>query len=246
MIIRIPQKSSTCLRLKTTQAAKPLHEAPSPPRAQEWIIQYSRSGFQSPVGIHVVCTEPSEPWGEIPRPLFPHEVRLCRCGRPSVDRHGNPGEGRDADSMIVPRAPGPYPQVRWLDPPGTHPNHLRNGGGWSPRACSSETSMKVDGVYPPIRVSAGKSWAVHRHHTHHIYFTFLQVNFSAPEHTWAKPFRVELQPASLMPASNAWPQDLRTGWSETINALPKPRTDGPTDRRAETRIGRRHSRGDAG
>ena len=35
----------------------------------------------------------------------------------------------------VPRAPVPYPQVRWLDPPGTHPNHLRNRGGWSPRAC---------------------------------------------------------------------------------------------------------------
>ena len=27
----------------------------------------------------------------------------------------------------------PYPQVRWLDPRGTHPNHLRNGGGWRPR-----------------------------------------------------------------------------------------------------------------
>ena len=30
---------------------------------------------------------------------------------------------------LIPRAPVPYPQVRWLDPPGTHPNHLRNGGG---------------------------------------------------------------------------------------------------------------------
>ena len=28
----------------------------------------------------------------------------------------------------------PYPQVRWLDPPGTHPNHLLRRYDWSPRA----------------------------------------------------------------------------------------------------------------
>ena len=31
--------------------------------------------------------------------------------------------------IVYPRAPVPSPQVRWLEPPGTHPNHLRNGGG---------------------------------------------------------------------------------------------------------------------
>ena len=31
-------------------------------------------------------------------------------------------------AVIIPRAPGQYPQVRWLGPPGTHPKHLRNGG----------------------------------------------------------------------------------------------------------------------
>ena len=38
-----------------------------------------------------------------------------------------PGQnGRVTERTIVPRAPVPYPQVRWLDLPGTHPN-LRRG-----------------------------------------------------------------------------------------------------------------------
>ena len=38
------------------------------------------------------------------------------------------GQSLNTQTLYIPRAPGPYPQVRWLDPPGTHPNHLRNGG----------------------------------------------------------------------------------------------------------------------
>ena len=33
------------------------------------------------------------------------------------------GENSPTKLVTTPRAPGPYPQVRWLDPPGTHPNH---------------------------------------------------------------------------------------------------------------------------
>ena len=34
----------------------------------------------------------------------------------------------------------PYPQVRWLDPPGAHPTHLRNGGGpGAPRGVYTST-----------------------------------------------------------------------------------------------------------
>ena len=54
--------------------------------------------------------------------------------------------------MVPVWAPVPYPQVRWLDPPGTHPNHLRNGGG--PGALGvGQRLLLGDGPPPSLRPS---------------------------------------------------------------------------------------------
>ena len=43
---------------------------------------------------------------------------------------------------------------RWLDPPGTHPNHLRNGGGWSPTEVAPR-QPSLSGAKPAGRAPAG-------------------------------------------------------------------------------------------
>ena len=54
------------------------------------------------------------------------------------------------------RAPGPSPQVRWLDPPGAHPNHLlrRSLETWRPRLYRPRVFYGGGGVV----VLGGTSW----------------------------------------------------------------------------------------
>ena len=52
-----------------------------------------------------------------------HRGGLGECGG------GPPLASVQSRSCRYPRAPGRYRQEVGTDPPGTHPNHLRNGGG---------------------------------------------------------------------------------------------------------------------
>lgn len=72
-------------------------------------------------------------------------------------------------------APCPYPQV-WLDPPGTHPSHLRNGG--KPGALGDfqaalEATLRTDGLnlgtsVPDLFCDCGWTNVILHHSSHYL------------------------------------------------------------------------------
>ena len=80
-----------------------------------------------------------------PNPSAVHHSGWVR-GPDFVLRTGVTGVGRPRTVFH----PGLLAQIlrRCLDPPGTHPNHLRNGGGWSPRASLVPRSHSFNQSFP--------------------------------------------------------------------------------------------------